>query len=184
MPRKHEGMVKAVHNVLFISFVFPPLAAPGSRHNLRTVRGLLGNGFSPTVVTAPEAVPTVPLLLSAVVRSLKPSASHWPRDEYLQSQIPEEVTVVLFPWRLGYRRVVREMADHLRVPQLKYFFHYERNCISKVARKALEAKEFDLIYSVDGIGVEHSAALELKRSTGLPWVAEFRDPWIHASTEW
>ena len=184
MPRKHERMVKAVHNVLFISFVFPPLAAPGSRHNLSTVRGLLREGFSPTVVTAPEAVPTVPLLLSAVVRSLKPSASHWPRDEYLQSKIPKEVTVVRFPWRLGHRRVVREMADHFRVPQLKYFFHYERNCLSKVARKALEAKEFDFIYSVDGIGVEHSAALELKRSTGLPWVAEFRDPWIHASTEW
>ena len=51
-------------------------------------------------------------------------------------------------------------------------------------RRALKEGNYDLIYSVNGIGVEHSAALELKRSTGLPWVAEFRDPWIHNCSEW
>jgi glycosyltransferase involved in cell wall biosynthesis len=53
-----------------------------------------------------------------------------------------------------------------------------------VARRALEMRNYELIYSVNGIGVEHSTALELKRSTGLPWVAEFRDPWIHNRWEW
>jgi glycosyltransferase involved in cell wall biosynthesis len=145
---------------------------------------LLAHGFLPTVVTAPEAVPTVPLLLSAVIRSLKPSASHWPQDESLRSLIPEEVTLVRCPWPLGYRRVLRELADHVRMPQLKYFFAHERNRMAKVALQALENDDFELIYSVDGIGIEHSAALELKRRTGLPWVAEFRDPWIHNHPEW
>src|SRR5665647_1328323 len=90
MARVNEQKVQAVHNVLFIAFFFPPLAGPSPRHNLSTVRGLLAHGFSPTVVTAPEAVPTVPLLLSAVVRSLKSSQSHWPQDESLRSLIPEE----------------------------------------------------------------------------------------------
>lgn len=177
-------MVNAEHKLLFIAFIFPPLAGPSPRHNLSTVRELLAHGFSPTVVTAPEAVPTVPLLLSAVVRSLEPSASHWPRDESLRSLIPEEVTVVRCPWSLGYRRVLRELADHMRVPRLKYFFAHERHVLCKVAQQALEADDCELIYSVDGIGVEHSAALELKRKTGLPWVAEFRDPWIHNRPEW
>ena len=177
-------MVNAEHKLLFIAFIFPPLAGPSPRHNLSTVRRLLAHGFLPTVVTAPEAVPTVPLLLSSVVRSLKPSASHWPQDESLRSLIPDEVTLLRCPWPRGYRRVLRELADHVRVPQLKYFFEHERNLIAKVALQALEADDLELIYSVDGIGVEHSAALELKRSTGLPWVAEFRDPWIHNDPEW
>ena len=185
MARVNEQKVQAVHNVLFIAFFFPPLAGPSPRHNLSTVRGLLAHGFSPTVVTAPEALPTIPLLLSAVVRSLKPSQSRWPQDESLRSLIPEEVNIVRCPWPpLGYRRVSRETAAHLRVPQLKYFFAPERNLISKVARQALESGDCELIYSVDGIGVEHSAALELKRSTGLPWVAEFRDPWMHSYPQW
>jgi glycosyltransferase involved in cell wall biosynthesis len=177
-------MVNAEHKLLFIAFVFPPLAGPSPRHNLSTVRRLLAYGFLPTVVTAPEAVPTVPLLLSPVIRSLKPSASHWPQDESLRSLIPEEVTLLRCPWPLGYRRVQRELADHVRVPQLKYFFQHERNLMAKFALQALEADDFELIYSVDGLGVEHSAALELKRRTGLPWVAEFRDPWIHNYPEW
>ena len=56
--------------------------------------------------------------------------------------------------------------------------------MSKVARKALKARDYALIYSVNGIGIEHSVALDLKRSTGMPWVAEFRDPWIHNLIEW
>ena len=185
MARVNEQKVQAVHNVLFIAFIFPPLAGPSPRHNLSTVRGLLAHGFSPTVVTAPEVVPTVPLLLSAVVRSLKPRQSQWPQDESLRSLIPEEVNIVRCPWpSQGYRRLLRETAAHLRVPQLKYFFAPERNLISRVAQQALESGDFELIYSVDGLGVEHSTALELKRNTGLPWVAEFRDPWLHSYPQW
>lgn len=48
----------------------------------------------------------------------------------------------------------------------------------------MEAGDYSFIYSVNGIGLEHSVALRLKLSTGLPWVAEFRDPWIHNVWEW
>ena len=41
-----------------------------------------------------------------------------------------------------------------------------------------------LIYSVNGISLEHQAALKLKQGTGLPWVAEFRDSWIYNLIEW
>ena len=34
------------------------------------------------------------------------------------------------------------------------------------------------IYSTSPPDTDHSVALELKRASGLPWVADFRDPWI------
>jgi hypothetical protein len=48
----------------------------------------------------------------------------------------------------------------------------------------LQTGNYELIYSVNGVGIEHSTALRRKRETGLPWIAEFRDPWIHNPIEW
>jgi uncharacterized circularly permuted ATP-grasp superfamily protein len=45
---------KAAPSVLYMAFMFPPLAGPSSRYNLGTIRGLLARGFSPTVIAAPE----------------------------------------------------------------------------------------------------------------------------------
>jgi len=171
-------MAKVVRNVLFMAFVFPPLAGPSSRHNLSTVRRLREHGWSPTVVTAPEVVVT-----ERRFRSI-PSAEHWPQDDYLRSRIPKDVSVVRCPWPFEYRRIFPDIAYALRFPIQPYFFRRGRQRIYDVSHRALKAGNYDLIYSVNGIGVEHSAALELKRSTGLPWVAEFRDPWIHNCSEW
>jgi hypothetical protein len=50
--------------------------------------------------------------------------------------------------------------------------------IARIARRQIEAEDYKPIYSVNGVGLEHQAALKLKQSTGLSCVAEFRDPSI------
>ena len=175
--KKNSG---AAHDILYMAFMFPPRAGPSSRFNLGTVRGLLAHGFSPTVVTGPEVVGTA----REASRSVTLRARQWPQDEYLRSRLPKEITVLRCQWPLEYQRVLAVIANLLRLPLLPYFFKRGQNNMHDVARRALETGNYELIYSVNGVGVEHSAALELKRSTGLPWVAEFRDPWIHNRWEW
>jgi glycosyltransferase involved in cell wall biosynthesis len=46
------------------------------------------------------------------------------------------------------------------------------------AMRAHRAKPFDVIYSTSSPITSHLVAALLKRSTGVPWVAEFRDPWL------
>lgn len=171
--REHEKMTNPLHRLLYIAFNFPPLAGPSPRHNLSTVRGLLTHGFPPTLVTAPE-----------VFHYYLPLQNKLPRDEYLRSKIPEEITIIPCPWPFQDHGVLRLILSALRFPQLPYFFKRGQNCIYQVAQQELQASNYELIYSVNGIGIEHSAALRLKRDSGLPWVAEFRDPWIHNAWEW
>ncbi len=160
-------------NLLYIAFNFPPLAGPSPRHNLGTIKGLLAHGFAPTVLTAPEGF-----------RYMQRGARVWPQDEYLRSRIPDTVRVLRCPWPFPYQRFLNALSGTLRFTPLSYFFTRGRDQIYAVARRELDTHPYELIYSVNGIGLEHAAALELKRHTGLPWVAEFRDPWIHNPWEW
>jgi glycosyltransferase involved in cell wall biosynthesis len=161
------------HNLLYLAFNFPPFAGPGPRHNLSTVRQLFSANFLPTVITASEQRPP-PLLLANKLAS----------DEYLRSKIPKEITLIPCDWPFRYRHVLPFILSTLKFTPVPYSFNRGSKFIFNVARRQVEAQDYKLIYSVNGIGLEHQAALKLKQSTGLPWVAEFRDPWIHSLTEW
>jgi hypothetical protein len=160
------------HNLLYLAFNFPPFAGAGPRHNLSTVRRLFAANFVPTVITAPETFEHLP------------TGSEWPKDEYLRSQIPAEVTIIRCPWSFKYHDFVGFIFKTLRFTPLPYSFKRGRDRLYEVSRRELSGGDYELIYSVNGIGVEHQAALKLKRSSGLPWIAEFRDPWIHNLLEW
>lgn len=47
----------------------------------------------------------------------------------------------------------------------------------RTARAALRIHPTDILYSTSPCASAHLIALRLKRSAGLPWVADFRDPW-------
>ncbi len=49
---------------------------------------------------------------------------------------------------------------------------------AKRAIELIESGEIDAIYSSSPPASSHVAALLAKRATSLPWVADFRDPWI------
>lgn len=44
--------------------------------------------------------------------------------------------------------------------------------------KGMDIKEYDYIHSISCPESSHLLALELKRKSSLPWVAQFNDPWI------
>jgi glycosyltransferase involved in cell wall biosynthesis len=166
-------MTDPSHNFLYIAFNFPPFAGASPRHNLSTINGLLAAGFLPTVITASEQRPP-PLLLAVKLA----------RDEYLRSKIPKEMTVIPCDWPFRYHPLLTAVLNTLKLPSVPYSFNWMSKRIADVARRQIEAGDFELIYSVNGIGLEHQAALKVKQNTGLPWVAEFRDPWIYNRLEW
>ncbi len=47
----------------------------------------------------------------------------------------------------------------------------------KVAKERLQKGDIDLIYTTSAPFTAHLLGLRLKRLTGKPWVADFRDPW-------
>jgi glycosyltransferase involved in cell wall biosynthesis len=166
-------MTNPLNNFIYLAFNFPPFAGASPRHNLSTIKGLLAEGFLPTVITASEQKPP-PLLLDIKLA----------RDEYLRSKIPKEITIVPCDWPFKYHHFLTFILDKLKFTQVPYSFNRMSTHIANIVRRQIEAEDYKLIYSVNGIGLEHQAALKLKQSTGLPWVAEFRDPWIYNRLEW
>jgi glycosyltransferase involved in cell wall biosynthesis len=45
-------------------------------------------------------------------------------------------------------------------------------------RRLLRGGGYDALLSTSGPYTDHLVGLRLKRATGLPWVADFRDPWL------
>jgi glycosyltransferase involved in cell wall biosynthesis len=156
--------MKFNHRFLYISFFFPPLGGAEPRHNLSIVKRLYSNGFLPTVVTAPEEYP-------------------YPKDEYLRSLIPQGLDIVRCNWPYKNEKNFRFARRIIKVPENPLVFGGWKNFYGP-ARRIMKENELDFVYSVHGIGAAHLAALKLKKEFGLPWIAEFRDPWVRNIIAW
>ena len=152
------------HKFLYISFIFPPLAGAEPRHNLGVIRRLYPKGFLPTIVTAPEDY-------------------QYSKDEYLRSLIPKEINIRRCKWPYKYEKYIVAARALIRFPKNPLIFKGWKH-LYKTAKEEIKKDKYEFIYSVHGIGAAHLAALKLKKKTGLPWIAEFRDPWIHNVVTW
>lgn len=153
------------HHFLYISFFFPPMGGAEPRHNLSTVRRLYSKGFLPSIVTAPEGYP-------------------YAKDEYLKSLIPEGVEITRCNWPYESEKYIRFARKTVKIPENPLVFGGWKNLYRPAQKILQEDDDLEFIYSVHGIGAAHLAALKLKRESGLPWVAEFRDPWVRNVIAW
>lgn len=143
--------------VLMVAFHFPPLAGgSGIQRTLRFVQHLPGTGWQPIVLSAA-------------------SCAYEHTGDELMAEIPQE-TVVRRPFAL-------DTARHLAF-RGRYF-----GCMARPDRwvswkyaavregmRLIERLRPDVLWSTYPIATAHLIAAELQRRSGLPWVADFRDP--------
>lgn len=170
--------------VLIISYYWPPSGGAGVQRWLKFAKYLPQNGWTPVVYT--------------------PSNPEYPStDESLAKDIPPEAEVItrdiLEPYG-AYRKLVgagkdekintgflSESARPKRTEALSrwlrgnFFIPDARKWWIKPSIKFLTAylKEHpvDAIISTGPPHSMHRIALGVKKATGLPWIADFRDPW-------
>lgn len=155
--------------ILYIAYFFPPLGGAGVQRTAKFVRYLPEHGFQPTVLTA--------------------RSSYWMRDESLLAEIPAGTRVERAPHWFGrwtHRAAGGGTRSAARVSILRgvarFFFVPDAylGWILPAARRALallRETPHDLILSTSSPDSSHLLGQWLKRRTGLPWVADFRDPW-------
>ncbi len=153
-----------------IAFRFPPHGGIGIRRTAYCSRYLEEHGWSPHILTGPLG------------------NTHSLMDESQLQLIPEHVPVK----RTGY-------FDTKRVFQTLGKFHLASLARTLTAslpvmnagwipyacragRQLLRAGGFDLIYSSSYPVACHMVAYRLKRQTGVPWVADYRDEWSTRGT--
>jgi glycosyltransferase involved in cell wall biosynthesis len=162
---------------MLINF-FPPAGGGGVYRPLSFVKYLSRMGWEITVVT-PKA------------------GEFWISDPTLERQIPDGVRVVrtgsLSASRIlgafrgrkqgdragvrssGRFEAMRRAGETLLLPDT---YTGWRPFAIREALRLCRAERFDAIYSTSPPDSTHLAALKVAGKTGIPWLADFRDPWI------
>lgn len=169
--------------VLIITYYWPPSGGPGVQRVLHFVRNLPDYGWDPIVLTVKNG--EYPAL-----------------DPGLEKLIPDSVRVIKtktlepFQW---YKRLTGKKKDHkidtyilsnkkgsllenvMRWIRLNLFIPDARigwlPYAVKAAKKVIRSEEIDVIYSCSPPHTVQVVAKKVADSTGIRWIADFRDPW-------
>lgn len=136
-------------SVLILTYHFPPSAASGSFRLLGFAEHLPKHGWAPIVV----APPTMPLE---------------PVDNRLSERIGSAVAVNHVPFPLGAPLLLKKMAG--KAVWLPFAF-------ARAARIIADNRP-DAILTSGPPHVVHVLGALLKGIYRIPWVADFRDPWV------
>ncbi len=207
-PQASETEVQEVRpdpssrTVLMVLYFFPPVGGISTSRNIRNVQHLPRSGWTPVVVTPKEAAYHVkdPSLLELVapsvevIRTRSLEAGHvraWvmaigsafrlrrpgrPRVPNARSRSRGEAST-------AFDAASSREPDGLlfRIRRFVFFPDDQVGWLPFALRAALRrhgTAPVDVVYSTASPITSHLVAGLLKRRTGVPWVAEFRDPWL------
>ena len=160
-------------SILMLVNFFPPAGGGGVHRPLSFVRHLSRSNWRVTVVT-PEP------------------GEFWISDPALARAIPDGVRVVRTRSASGARLlcrgraansrrsssgfgVLRRLGEFLVLPDTyRGWVPFARRAAAELCR----AERFDCLYSTSPPDSTHLAAAAIARRFRIPWVADFRDPWI------
>jgi Glycosyltransferase Family 4 len=140
--------------VLLITYHFPPSAASGSFRLLGFTRHLPVHGWQPLVV-APPQLPWEPI------------------DSCLAEDVPIDAVVHHVPYPSGAPKLLRYFAQNAVWLPRAWF----------ACKRMIEVYRPDVILTSGPPHCVHVLGHHLKRRYGVPWFADFRDPWISEGTD-
>ena len=171
--------------VLIITYYWPPTGGSGVQRWVKFAKYLPAEGWQPVIYT-----PENPEQLAV--------------DTSLESEIPSEAEIlkthIVEPYEL-YKKFLRKSGHSKEVVEVNpvnaqnksfaqkaamwvrgNFFRPDPRCLwirpsVKFLKKYLEEHPVDLIVSTGPPQSMHLIGRKLARETGLPWIADFRDPW-------
>ncbi len=171
--------------VLIISYYWPPTGGSGVQRWVKFAKYLPEEGWQPVIYT-----PENPEQLA--------------KDTSLEAEVPEETEVIkthiIEPYEL-YKKVLRKSGHSKEAVEVNPVNAQHKSFLQKAAmwvrgnlfrpdprclwirpsvrflKKYLAEHPVDLIVSTGPPQSMHLIGLRLARETGLPWIADFRDPW-------
>jgi hypothetical protein len=171
--------------VLIISYYWPPTGGSGVQRWVKFAKYLPSESWQPVIYT-----PENPEQLAV--------------DESLAAEVPSEAEIIktriMEPYGM-YKKVLRRSGHSKEAVEVNpvnaqnksflqkaamwvrgNFFRPDPRCLwirpsVRFLKKYLKEHPVDLIVSTGPPQSMHMIGLKLARETGLPWIADFRDPW-------
>ena len=149
-----------MNKLLVIAYYFPPLGGAGVQRTLKFVKYLPLSDWRSIILTARQ-IPT------------------GPRDFGLLNEIPpgtviEKASALLFPSKIPWRVKNFITRWFLIVDEYLGWLPFA----VQAGRKIIQTHKPEAIYSTSAPATDHLVAMTLAWRTNLPWIADFRDPWV------
>ena len=166
---------------LIVSFYWPPSGGGGVQRWLKFAKLLPGHGWQPIVVTPSN--PDVPVHDPTLLDDVTDDIEVWSFPIWEPSRALRRLGIGGASSRLGadgaaptslVGKIVRWVRGNMFVPDARVGW------VRPTTRQLLQRLKTEPVDVVVTTGPPHSMhliGLALKRATGLPWVADFRDPW-------
>jgi len=146
--------------VIMISYRFPPFAGAGVFRTLKFVKYLPDFNWKPLVVSANSSK------FAPIDKTLLDEVSN--KANVFRTYTVESKVYRYLPSIVGINRKWYQVPD--------VFIGWIPFALLK-AKKVVKKEKPNVIYSTSPPITSHLIAMLLKGKTGLPWVADFRDPW-------
>jgi glycosyltransferase involved in cell wall biosynthesis len=156
----------AARRVLFLAYNFPPHGGPGVQRSLKFVKYLPEFGWQPVVLSAAEEAG--PILDPSLVPDIPSGVPVWRLPAFNIQKVLAAAD------RLGLKRVAVLLNLLLQIPDPGIFWARRAR---RAAQELIATTRPELIYSTSGPNSSHLAARWIQQDSGLPWLADFRDPW-------
>lgn len=160
--------------VLFIAYLFPPIANSGTQRSLKFVKYLDAHGWSPIVLTAAEFTghPTDQGLLDEIPRHVRVE-----RVPMLHEQVSSVLSSALGGGRLGHRvadGIRWRLQERRRVPDI---FAWWQPTAFRRAMRIFKDTGFDAVFATGYPWSSLMLGRAIAQATGRPFIADFRDLW-------
>jgi hypothetical protein len=174
-----------VKKVLIITYYWPPAGGPGVQRVLKFVKYLPQFGWTPLVLTvASGEYPALDLTLEKEIpkicqefriNAFEPGRLY---KRFIGLKDSEKIPVaVLTEKDLNWKkRVANWLRLNFFLPDAKIMWKYPA---VKEGKRIISEESPDIIFSSSPPPTVHLIARELATSSGLNWVADFRDPWTN-----
>lgn len=173
--------------VLIITYYWPPSGSSGVQRTLYFVKYLRDFGWEP-VVYIPEN-PEYPAIDNSLSREIPVGIeiikhTVWEPYQFYKRFLGKSSSEVIKPQvvmekQKGFKNWLTVfIRGNFFIPDARMF--WIRPSVRFLA-KYLKKHPVDMIYSSSPPQSVHLIALKLKARTGIPWVADFRDPWTKIS---
>ena len=170
--------------VLVISYIFPPVGEVGAKRIASFCRHFPAAGIRPVVLTAKEKYyryPDKSSLPPAGIELVRTEVSRTPLDFYRQWKTRTAVPVGSAPVNGEASAkepglLQRNIIALLQTPDPYWGWYFPAVAAGK---QLLERERFSAIFSSGPPWISHLVARALKLYSGVPWLADFRDPWSY-----
>lgn len=171
--------------VLIISYYWPPTGGSGVQRWVKFAKYLPEEGWQPVIYTPenPEQLATDYTLEAEVPAEAEVIKTHITEPyglykKFLRKSGHSKEAVEVNPVNAQNKSFAQKAAMWVR----GNFFRPDPRCLwirpsVKFLKKYLEEHPVDLIVSTGPPQSMHIIGMKLARETGLPWIADFRDPW-------